>query len=269
MHNEILSALRQLEAQHGCHFLFAAESGSRAWGFASPDSDYDVRAIYVNPLDWYLSTETAPKDTIEAMLPGDLDISAWELRKALRLFATGNLSLYEWITSPILYWAVPGFLEELQALLPLCFPPLKATHHYLSLARQAYASLDEEGTISLKKLFYLLRGTLAAKWCRQSLTMPPVPFPELLTADLMPPELLAHVQSLLKEKQGGGEKARTSFTPDLRLFFHQTQQECQQMAPPNRPPAPAREVWDGLLRKWVRLYENVRAPEGDTLPGIS
>ena len=85
--------LRELEQKQNCRILFAAESGSRAWGFDSPDSDYDIRAIYVKPLDWYLSIEENTKDTFESMLPGDLDVSAWELRKTLRQFFKSNLSI--------------------------------------------------------------------------------------------------------------------------------------------------------------------------------
>ena len=256
MKDEILAALRQLEAQHGCKFLFAAESGSRAWGFASSDSDYDVRAVYINPLDWYLSTEASPKDTIEAMLPGDLDISAWELRKALRLFAGCNLPLCEWLTSPILYFALPGFLVQMREMLPMYFNPIKASHHYLSLARQAYSSIDANGTISLKKLFYFLRGTLAAKWCCQFQTMPPVLFTDMLVADLVPKNLLTCVIGLLEQKRVADEKARTEFAEDFRAFFDNAQQDCMKMAAAIKPHSASRDLLDDILRKWVRLNEN-------------
>ena len=255
MKDDILTALKQLETQHGCKFLFAAESGSRAWGFASSDSDYDVRAVYVKPLDWYLTTEASPKDTIEAMLPGELDISAWELRKTLRLFAGCNLPLCEWLTSPIQYYAAPGFLEEMMEVLPRCFNPIKATHHYLSLARQAHSTLDAEGTISLKKLFYLLRGTLAAKWSCQFQTMPPVQFTELLLADLLPNALLMHINELLEQKKNTDEKARTEFSEDLRTFYENTQQECPEMAAGIKTPSSPRNALDDILRKWVKLTD--------------
>jgi uncharacterized protein len=75
-----------LETEHGCRVLFACESGSRAWGFASPDSDYDVRFIHTHPLDWYLRVKPG-NDTIERMAPGDMDFSGWDLRKALALWS--------------------------------------------------------------------------------------------------------------------------------------------------------------------------------------
>ena len=251
MQDEVLFALKQLEDRHGCRMLFAAESGSRAWGFASPDSDYDVRAIYVKPLEWYLGIDVSPKDTIEAMLPGDLDISAWELRKALRLFAECNLSLCEWLVSPIQYFAAPGFLEEMHVLQPQFFNPIKATHHYLALARNAHESLDTDGTIPLKKVFYLLRGILAAKWCGQFQTMPPVLFTELLQPKLLPAELLALIRELLSQKKSAGEQARCVFSADLHAFYERTVQECLEMAAALHHQAPPKAALDALLRKWV------------------
>ncbi len=97
MKGKIQDALAALEKTHGCRILFAVESGSRAWGFASPDSDYDVRAVYVKPLDWYLGLGEKPRDTLSAMLPDDIDVSAWELRKALRQMLKGNASFMEWL----------------------------------------------------------------------------------------------------------------------------------------------------------------------------
>ncbi len=252
MKDDIISALTQLESRHGCKFLFAAESGSRAWGFASPDSDYDVRAIYVNPLDWYLTTDTSPKDTIEAMLPGNLDISAWELRKALRLLAGCNLPLNEWLTSPIQYFAATNFLQEMRDLQPHFFNPIKATHHYLSLAKQAYDTLDNDGTIAIKKLFYLLRGILAAKWSSQFQAMPPVLFTEMLRPDLLPQELLAHIQDLLERKKSAGEKARLPFTNDLRSFYEHTIQECLDQAAALNWHSVSRDTLDVMLHKWVK-----------------
>jgi predicted nucleotidyltransferase len=252
MKDDIISALTQLESRHGCKFLFAAESGSRAWGFASPDSDYDVRAIYVNPLDWYLTTDTSPKDTIEAMLPGNLDISAWELRKALRLLAGCNLPLNEWLTSPIQYFAATNFLQEMRNLQPHFFNPIKATHHYLSLAKQAYDTLDNDGTIAIKKLFYLLRGILAAKWSSQFLAMPPVLFTEMLSANLLSQELLAHIHDLMELKKNAVEKARLLFTDDLRSFYEHTTQECLDKAAALNWHSAPRDTVDVMLRKWVK-----------------
>ena len=110
MHDKIIQMLKELERKEDCKILFAAESGSRAWGFASPDSDYDIRVIYVNPEAWYWDISEKKADTFAAMLPDDLDVSAWELRKTLQLFSKCNPSLNEWLGSPIIYYAEEKFL---------------------------------------------------------------------------------------------------------------------------------------------------------------
>src|SRR5436190_8518118 len=101
MKARILEALASIEAGEGVRILMAVESGSRAWGFASPDSDYDVRFVYAHERDWYLSIFDK-RDVIELMLPDRLDVNGWDLRKSLRLFSKCNLAMNEWIGSPIL-----------------------------------------------------------------------------------------------------------------------------------------------------------------------
>lgn len=206
MQDKICRVLHELEQKHDCRILFAAESGSRAWGFASPDSDYDIRAIYVKPRDWYLSIEEKPKDTIEAMLPGDLDISAWELRKTLRQFAKSNLSLLEWFGSPICYESDRCFMTEILPLIPAFFNPVKAVHHYLALHDNAMADLNAEGEIGIKKLFYALRGFFAAIWSINRKSMPPTQFKRLLLPELLPAEILKLVEILNEQKKKAEEK---------------------------------------------------------------
>ena len=99
----VSAALRDIESRHGCRVLFAVESGSRAWGFASSDSDYDVRGVFAKPLDWYLQLKSDVPDTIVEELPGDIDVSLWDLRKALLQMAKSNASFLEWLGSPIIY----------------------------------------------------------------------------------------------------------------------------------------------------------------------
>jgi len=112
----IKQCLADIEQEQDVRILYACESGSRAWGFESKDSDYDVRFIYVKPLDWHLTVEPQ-RDVIEAMLPHDVDLAGWELKKALHLFHKGNTSLIEWLHSPIVYFDDAQFAQELRAIL--------------------------------------------------------------------------------------------------------------------------------------------------------
>jgi len=111
---QILDALRRVERDHDVEIVFACESGSRGWGFSSPDSDYDVRFVYRHCAEWYLTaTERAGKgqpqrDVIELPIDAELDVGGWDLRKALRLLDNSNPTLWEWLRSPIVYREQPG-----------------------------------------------------------------------------------------------------------------------------------------------------------------
>lgn len=219
MYDKIVGVLHELERQQDFKVLFAAESGSRAWGFASPDSDYDVRVIYVKPEAWYWSLNVKQPDTFNAMLPGELDVSAWELRKTLRLFAGCNPSLNEWFDSPIIYYADSKFTEELRNLIPVYFNPVRTVHHYLALSAKALDDRQQDGTIAVKKLFYALRGLLAAMRTVKTQTMPPTPFVGLLKPEYVPAEILSEITRLQEIKARADEKSRIPFPEILSDFF--------------------------------------------------
>ena len=102
MQKEILKTLDQIEAQNNVKILYACESGSRAWGFPSPDSDYDVRYLYIRPVESYLKL-FSERDVIEGPIDEVKDFVGWDLQKALKLLMKGNAPLIEWVRSPIVY----------------------------------------------------------------------------------------------------------------------------------------------------------------------
>ena len=203
---KISAALHAEEESRGVRILYAAESGSRAWGFASPDSDWDVRAIYVHPRDWYLSIAEKQADTFAAMGPDDIDLSAWELRKALRLFAKSNIPLLEWLGSPLVYIDRDGFGERLRALVPQFFDPRGAAWHHLSMQHSALADLSPDGSIRIKKLCYALRSALSVRWIVARASMPPVPFPELFAASDLASDARAAISDILAAKRDASER---------------------------------------------------------------
>jgi predicted nucleotidyltransferase len=219
----ILAALRAEEEARGIRILYAAESGSRAWGFASPDSDWDVRALYVHPRDWYLRIEDKPRDTFESMHPGDIDLSAWELRKALRLFAKSNLPLFEWLGSPLVYLDRGGFGDRLRALVPNFFDPRGAAWHHLSMQRSALEDLAPDGTIRIKKLCYALRSALSVHWIAARTSMPPVPFPELFAASHLDSVAREAIDAVLTAKRDASERDRITLSPILAMFFEKNE----------------------------------------------
>jgi predicted nucleotidyltransferase len=205
MKEAVIKELEAIESEAKVRVLLAVESGSRAWGFASPDSDYDVRFIYVHEPDWY-SRIFEERDLIEKMLPGDLDVSGWELRKSLRLFSKCNLALNEWIGSPTLYKEVPGFRSELGTLIPAFFNPLRATHHYKSMAKQALSSMTPDGRISIKKFLYATRALMACRWIARYQSQPPTEFLAMVR-NLLPANEQSQIEQLVLQKSLAVEKA--------------------------------------------------------------
>ena len=178
MKEKILEKLKEIEISKNVEILFAVESGSRAWGFASPDSDYDIRFIYKHKPDYYLSLWEQP-DVIEFMTEDDLDGSGWDLRKAIKLLAKSNAPLIEWLFSPIVYYANDDFVKQMQDIAVKCFSPIAVLHHYLGTTKN-FMEVCEMEEVKLKSYFYALRTALAGKWIIETNTFPPVAFAEVL-----------------------------------------------------------------------------------------
>jgi predicted nucleotidyltransferase len=250
MRGEILAALRSIEAEAHVRVLLAVESGSRAWGFASPDSDYDVRFIYVHEPAWYL-TVFESRDVIEKMLPGELDVSGWDLRKSLRLFSKCNLALNEWLGSPVVYSETPGFRAELRTLIPMFFNATRATHHYRSMAKQALSNLTAENKISIKKLLYAARALLACRWIRQYKSQPPTEF-HVVVEHVASVDERTYFADLVARKRDTPEKGEIVLDPnrgkaigaELATYEHE-------IVPPDVSPKISCDVLDATLRQWI------------------
>jgi uncharacterized protein len=164
--------LTQIEAKKKIKILYACETGSRAWGFPSPDSDYDIRLVYVQERDWYLSLGQ-PKDTVEIM-DGDLDITGWDLKKCLTLLKKSNAPLIERFQSPIGYYAEPEFKETFQKLIATYYSPIAVFYHHHSLAKKFWEELKDKELFKLKSFFYLVRSLLSCNWIIKDNTVLPM-----------------------------------------------------------------------------------------------
>ena len=174
----IKSKLEEIEKKENVRILHSVESGSRAWGFASSDSDYDVRFIYVRPNDFYLRLDKT-RDVIEWQLDDTLDINGWDLSKALALLHESNPTLFEWSCSPIVYKTTKEW-ETVASLMGKYYISKKGLYHYLSTAKKTYREYFNCESVKLKKYFYVLRPLLACKWILSEGTPPPMPFRELV-----------------------------------------------------------------------------------------
>ncbi|HAA15160.1 MAG TPA: hypothetical protein DCE41_27080 [Cytophagales bacterium] len=217
MKNLIRSQLHEISQEEGVHLLWAGESGSRAWGFASPHSDYDVRFIYVYPQERYLQLEPVP-ETISRPIQDSLDFSGWELRKALRLVAKSNATPMEWMQSPVVYLEKPSFREDLFGLVKDYIRPRALIYHYLGVIKSAIKSGIEGDTINIKKYFYILRPLLAAAWAAKHRTVAPMNFDALLPM-VDSYSLKEKILLLRKTKEQAREGDRQRFDPEIMQYI--------------------------------------------------
>ncbi len=200
MNQNVRKVIQDIECERNIRVLFACESGSRAWGFASPNSDYDLRFIYAHEQSWYLELQEK-RDVIDLMLPNELDLVGWDLAKTLRLFASCNLALNEWLDSSVIYWQKEKFRQDLLKLVPEFFKPRKAIHHYLSMARGVSKDNFDGNRIKIKKLFYILRPLFACYWIKENGSMPPTLFQIMIDQKLAKSDILSVIGEVQKQKE--------------------------------------------------------------------
>ncbi|MDS9471874.1 nucleotidyltransferase domain-containing protein [Sporosarcina pasteurii] len=210
MNELILKKLIEIEERFQVKVLYAVESGSRAWGIHSKDSDYDVRFIYIHQPNWYLSIDPqgvgAKRDVIELPINDVLDISGWEITKALRLFRKGNPTLLEWLRSDNIYCQKPSLVTRLRSLAPEIFNPTASLHHYLNMAKNNYQLYLQKSEI--KNCLYAIRSILACKWIKENKTPPPIRFNDLVGAFVSEGQLRKKIEHLVVRKMAGYESEK-------------------------------------------------------------
>jgi len=213
----IQDKLEQLEKDRNIKILYAVESGSRAWGFSSKDSDYDVRFIYVPDITYYFDIRDL-KDNIEVM-DGDLDFAGWELRKALRLLYKGNPPLLEWLRSPLVYKVDPEAVQDIKALAEGYYDVKRAIYHYLHMAENNYrAYIKERPEVRQKKYLYILRPLLACRWIELNGSMPPMEI-ETTLETVKDQWVEPHIRTLIELKRSGSEMGLTLAHSDLNDYI--------------------------------------------------
>lgn len=208
--------LEELECSMKVKVLLAVESGSRAWGFASPDSDYDVRFIYVRPMEHYLRLEPQ-KDFIDWELDDTLDINGWDLDKALRQIHKSNATLFEWGNSPVKYREDPLW-PEIKAAAAGYFSSKAGMYHYYGTANKNYHEYLLGEKVRYKKYFYVLRPLLACQWIAVHKCPPPVLFAELMDS-VLEGEMRPSVEKLLQAKKGMKESETGPRLEDINEYI--------------------------------------------------
>ncbi len=252
MTEEIKKELQRLEKQHDIKILYAVESGSRAWGFASLDSDWDVRYIYIHTLDWYLKIDEQ-KDSQEEILPNEIDLSGWELKKALRLFRKSNPPLLEWLNSPMVYLEQFSTATKLRDMTSKYFNPKSCIYHYLHMADGNYRTYLQKDVVRVKKYFYVLRPILACDWILQTNTMAPMEFSKLLESQVTDSNLKNEIEKLLVRKISGEElneepkiQIINDFVEEKIQFYSKYVKSIDKIQPPETV------LLDDLFRETIR-----------------
>ena len=203
----IEAELARIEREESVRIVYACESGSRAWGFESVDSDYDVRFLYVRPAAWYLSI-AAGRDVVERPIDDQMDISGWDLRKALGLLRKSNPPLLEWLQSPIVYRQVSGIVSRIRELMPAYYSPLACHFHYLRMAEGNLREHLRGEEVWIKKYFYVLRPVLACLWIERGYGVVPMEFSALVERVVEDGDLREAVDALVRRKKAGEELDR-------------------------------------------------------------
>ena len=247
MEARIKEELNKIEAAEDVRIIWSAESGSRAWGFASPDSDYDVRFIYVRNRKDYLRLNPV-RDVIEWQLDEVLDISGWDIRKALQLLYKSNPTLFEWCNSPIVYRETEE-AQWLKDMLPQYFSMKKSLYHYLSMAKSNYHKYLQGEEVRLKKYFYVLRPILAAQWILDKKCAPPMQFATLVDTELeeaMKPQ----VSRLLVMKKNTPEMVTAPKIEEINRYIDRKLEEIQSAA---EALGNTETEWDALNELFLRM----------------
>jgi predicted nucleotidyltransferase len=229
-YHEIMRRLGAAEREHDVTILWAIESGSRAWGFHSPDSDYDCRFVYVRNRDWYLSIDVEDRrDVIEYPIVDEMDINGWDLRKALKLMAKSNCGIVEWLHSPIVYRRSGDFAQVAQAWLAQHYSIEKGIYHYRSTAKKNFSQYLCGPQVKLKKYLYVLRPLLAVRWLERYGEVAPIEF-GVLRQVLDDATVQAAIDDLLVLKRQSSELATQAPVAVLQAWIQAELERLTQYA---------------------------------------
>lgn len=243
--------LCDLEAREKIHLLLCVESGSRAWGFPSPDSDYDVRFLYVRPRDWYL--DLAPgRDVVETPITDLIDLNGWDIRKALLLLLGSNATVSEWLASPVRYRPDDPMVPGISTLADRVFNPRGLAWHYANLgshsSRKWLSGIDD---VPVKQYFYALRPALAVRALRLTPTRrPPMDLSALMEVCDLPQTLVHDIDTLVEAKRCTHERGNARRMSTLDVFIQQELARAGEL-PERRPTPEDREQATALFRDLV------------------
>ncbi len=255
IHAEIMQRLRRVERDENVRILLAVESGSRAWGFHSSNSDFDVRFIYMRDPSWYLAVDLEEKrDVIEYEIVDDIDLNGWDVRKALRLFWKSNPAFVEWIQSALVYQEHGNFAEGARAALEHVYNVQRGIYHYRSMAKTNYRGYLRGDMVPLKKYFYVLRPLLSVRWLERYGRAAPIEFARLLHLIDDQPQLQRDIGILLEQKRGAPEMGLAPPVLSINQFIVAELERLETIAPPKEERGTAVPALNDLFKAALAEY---------------
>ena len=253
----VLHRLGEIEEEHNVQIMYAIESGSRAWGFESEDSDYDVRFIYKHKVDWYLSI-LPKRDVIEYPIVDEMDYSGWDLRKSFFLANKSNPVLFEWMNSPLVYRKNEEFHSIFYAAILPYFSGIASMHHYLHMANRNYREYLRSDLVKIKKYFYVLRPIFCCLWIEKYETVPPMEFEKVMAGVIDSDELTSIVGDLLEKKRNLSEMGQAARISALNTFIEDQLEHIENRAKEYDPTRkPDSEVMNEAFVKILDLESKV------------
>jgi predicted nucleotidyltransferase len=255
MQERIEQQLQEIENQRHVSILYAVESGSRAWGFASPNSDYDVRFIYIRPVRDYLRIQPL-RDVIELPIVDDLDVNGWDIVKALNLFRSSNPPLLEWLHSPIVYRETGGLAADLREIARTNASLRRMTYHYLSMARTQFKSyIEDKAEVPLKKYLYVLRPLVSIRWLEQHHMPSPTSIWDTLAGISLEATIANRITDLLNRKRSAQELGTGEPEPLLNAFFQEEIARITESVVQLPDPNMEADLLNALFWKYLNLPE--------------
>lgn len=245
--------LREIEKEYGVRVLFAVESGSRAWGTAAEDSDFDVRFVYIRPREDYLRLEQT-RDVLEFPIEEGWDMCGWDITKLLRLLQNSNTQIYEWFASPVVY-VDDGFSSRIRPLLDACFSAKTGVFHYLHQYDLKMGQAKKAEEPKVKHYLYSLQHIAAARWILEKETPVPLRFRDMMAGYPEQIQMLAREILLLKTMRH--DQPFMERNADLEDWLQAERDRIQQQA--GRLSAKTDRSWDSLNRFFLSELARLEA----------
>ena len=229
MKERILTLLHDLERKHGIRNLLAVSYGSRSFGYASAESDWDVRFIYVHRPEWYFSIAKT-EDSVKLILDDeDIDMEGYDLKKALTLLSRTNPNESDWLHAKDYLIVDDDFLHAMQAFEAQCYNPHHAMYHFYSIAlKHSQRYLEKE--VTLKRFVYYMRGLLSCRWMEEHGSHPPVIVDELIDATIADNEAVREkAHHLLELKRTGRSHDMAIVDAQLAGYMFDLQKYYEQL----------------------------------------